>query len=235
MTKAGHWNTSSDMGARNVAHSLKGKYMRKTLALSAMALATTLALTACGSSNDSSSPGETAEGEAPVSAPTATPITPEKPTPTPESDKSVRGNLLMSVGDIGTVSDNATGNVHVKFTVTGIKPIKCDQEFSRPSENGQLIAVDITAETTPELAQDPFPKYTLSSHDFKFIDNNGTTYTGNLGSVATYSCIADNLTFPADGMGPAEKLAAKIVLDVPKPHGILVLKSGYAGGFEYKF
>jgi hypothetical protein len=36
-------------------------------------------------------------------------------------------------------------------------------------------------------------------------------------------------------MGPAEKVTAKVVLDLPSDHGILVLKSGISGGFEYSF
>jgi len=208
--------------------------MRKTIALTSLALVATLALTGCGKSTDSAKPGETPSGEAtPVSAPTATPI--PKATPTTDSKKSVRGNLIMSAGDIGTISSRSSSDVEVKFSVSAISPVTCDQQYSRPSQNGALTTVDLTVETTPELAKSSYPKFTLSSYDFKFIADNGTTFTGDLGGMSTYSCIADSLTFPSAGMGPAEKLSAKVVLDLPAAHGTLVLKSGMSGGFEYKF
>lgn len=197
-----------------------------------------LACSACGSSGDSAQPDASASEEAtPVSAPTAEPIvknTPS-PTPTPEDNKSIRGNLIMQAGDIGTISDSSTGKVGTKFIVNAIAPGKCDQPYSRPAENGQIVTIDITVETTPELAESSYPKFTLSGHDFKYIAKNGTTFNGSLSSIATYSCIADSATFPSGGMGPAEKVTAKVVLDVPAPHGVLVLESGLSGGFEYSF
>lgn len=204
--------------------------MIKSLSTLVLTAAFGLSLSACGSSNDAAPAEET---KAPVSAPKVTPIA--KPTPTVDTSKSVRGNLLMSVGDIGTISDSGTKAVKTKFTVNSIDPIVCDQPYSRATENGQLVAVDMTVETTPELANDSYPNYRLSSHDFKFIADNGTTFTGDLGTVATYSCLDDTVQFPSGGMGPAEKLNAKIVLDLPAAHGILVIKSGYSGGFEYTF
>jgi hypothetical protein len=141
----------------------------------------------------------------------------------------------MGYGDIGTISSRSSKDVEVKFSVNSISPITCDQKYSRPSENGHIVAVDLTVETMPELAQSSYPKYTLSSYDFKFIADNGTTFTGNLGTTATYSCIADSLQFPSAGMGPAEKLGGKVVLDLPAASGVLVMKSGISGGFEYKF
>lgn len=207
--------------------------MRKSLALSALAIGATLALTACGgSSTDSAKPGETPSGQAtPVSAPSSAPV--PKPTPTSDEKKSVRGNLLMEVGDTGLVSEG--GKTTTKFTVNSIAPGACTDKYSRPAENGHIVFVDIAVETTPELAESSYPKYTLSGHDFKFIAANGTTFNGDLSSIATYSCIPDADTFPSGGMGPAENITAKVVLDLPAPNGILVLESGYKGGFEYKF
>lgn len=198
-----------------------------------------LSLTACGSSADAAKPGESKPGETPVTAPSSAPVVKSTPTPTAKQEsvkKSPRGNLMMEGGDIGTISDGASKKVTTKFTVNAITPITCTEEYSRPAENGNIIVVDIAVETTPELAEDSYPNYSLSGHDFKFIDPaTGTTFNGNLSTVATYSCIPDSETFPSDGMGPAEKITAKVVLDVPAAHGILVLKSGISGGFEYTF
>ena len=209
--------------------------MRKSFVLTSLALGATLALTACGGSTEGASkPGETPSGQAtPVAAPASAPV--PQPTPTEDITKSERGNLIMTAGDIGTISSGATDEVETKFTVNSIKAGKCNQEYSRAPENGHIVFVDISVETTKELAKASYPKYTLSGHDFKFIAANGSTFNGNLSTIATYSCIPDAQTFPSGGMGPAEKVTAKVVLDVPAAHGILVLESGISGGFEYKF
>jgi hypothetical protein len=210
--------------------------MNKSLSSLALIAVLGVTLSACGSSNDVTPAADATKTDAPVSAPTANPISTPKPTPTEDSKKSPRGNLIGNFGDIGTLADPITSKVHTKFTVDGITPTVCDQPYAQAPENGHIFTVDLTAETMPELASASFPKFTLSSYDFKFIGENGTTFTGDLGTVATYSCIADELEFPSGGMGPAEKLSGKVVLDLPAPHGILVMKAGgISGGFEYKF
>lgn len=206
--------------------------------LAILGVSATLTLTACGSGSQNAAPSTPGAGDAsPVSAPSAAPVIKTTPSPTPSRDdkKSVRGNLLMQPGDIGTISDRSTNKVGTKFTVNTITPGTCDQQYSRPAENGQIVFIDLTVETTPELAESSFPKFDISGRDFKYIAENGTTFNGSLSTIATYSCIADSATFPSSGMGPAEKVTAKVVLDLPAAHGILVLKSGLSGGFEYSF
>lgn len=210
--------------------------MRKSIAFTSLALAATLALTACGNSTDVAKPGESpSDGATPVSAPSSAPV--PKPTPTEDTKKSPRGNLLAAVGDTGTISSGSPSKVTTKFTVNAITPAACTEQYSRPATNGQIVLVDITVETTPELAEVSYPKFSLSGHDFKFIADNGTTFNGSLSTVSTYSCIPDAEQFPSAGMGPAEKITAKVVLDLPAAHGILVMDSGSlsSGGFEYKF
>lgn len=216
--------------------------MKQHRLLPALALAGTLCLTGCVRSEPASAPSATPSGTpsataTPVSPPSSAPAVKSTPTPTPtvDSKKSIRGNLLMEAGDTGLISTGTPKKLTTKFIVNAITPGTCDQGYSRPAVNGQIMLVDITVETTPELAESSYPKYTLSGYDFKYIADNGTTFNGNLGTIATYSCIADAEEFPSDGMGPAEKVTAKIVLDLPAAHGILVMKSGLSGGFEYKF
>ncbi len=204
----------------------------KSLASAALIAALGLSLSACGSTTDSSKPSASGTA-APISAPSSAPV--PKATPTEDTKKSPRGNLIMAVGDTGTISDGASQKLTTKFTVNSIAPGECYEKYSRPAENGQILLVDITVETTPELANASYPKFSLSGHDFKFIAENGTTFNGSLSTMATYSCIADAEQFPSGGMGPAENITAKVVLDVPAATGILVLEHGYRGGFEYKF
>lgn len=203
----------------------------KATAVFALALSTIVTLSGCGGTTGAVTAA--ADTPTPVSAPTASPI--PKVTPTTDTSKSVRGNLIMHVGDTGTISAGDVGKVTTKFTVNAITVGACNQQYSEASKNGQIVFVDLTAETTPELAQSSYPKFTLSGYDFKFIADNGTTFNGDLGTVATYSCLPDTQVFPSAGMGPAEKVTAKVVLDLPAAHGTLVMKSGLSGGFEYKF
>jgi hypothetical protein len=211
--------------------------MRKSLSIAALALTATLALSACGTENgaQSGTAPEASESTSPaVSAPTAEPIPSETATTDAGPAKNDRGNIVMKFGDIGTISSGASGDVQTKFTVHSIKPIACTGEYASAAQNGSVLAVDITVETTKELAKDSYPKFTLSGYDFKYIANNGTTFNGNLSTTATYSCIPDAETFPSGGLGPSEKTRAKIILDAPATKGILVLESGLSG-FEYKF
>lgn len=195
-------------------------------------------LTACGgTSNAATKPGETASGQStPETPPSSAPVVAETPTPEPDdSKKSERGNLIMATGDTGLIQSGLTGETTTKFTVNSIKPGTCNQPYSSAAQNGTILLVDVSVETTKALAKASFPKYLMSGNDFKYIAANGTTFNGNLSTVATYSCIPDAEQFPSGGMGPAEKITAKVVLDVPAKHGILVLESGLNGGFEYKF
>ncbi|NWL35120.1 hypothetical protein [Paenarthrobacter nitroguajacolicus] len=210
--------------------------MKKVL-IGAAVLATALTLTACGGTVNKNTPSESAEAsDAPITAPTAAPVTTPKSTPTPTGKaKSIRGNFIAELGDIGSFSNQSTKKVTTKFTVDSILDVQCTQPYSRPADNGRLITVALTVETTPDLADDTNPNFRITSHDFKFIAASGTTFNGNLGSVATYSCIDDALTFPSGGMGPAEKVAGSVVLDLPPGPGTLVYTGGAFTGpfFEY--
>ncbi|MFJ4171080.1 TM2 domain-containing protein [Paenarthrobacter sp. NPDC089714] len=163
-----------------------------------------------------------------------------KPLPTtssaPKTKTNSRGNLEMALGDVGTLNDRgAKGAVQVKFIVNSIKPVTCTRPYARAAENGKLLAVDISAETTPELANAVIPRFDLSGYDFKFIGKDGKTFNGSLSGPATYSCLDDSETFPISGMGPGEKAEGVVIIDVPASSGTLILKPALSGGFEYKF
>jgi hypothetical protein len=143
----------------------------------------------------------------------------------------------MTPGAFGTISDRYSGTLHAKFAVNSIAPIVCTSDMANyyKPENGNLIALDLVAETTPELAKDSNPTFTLSGYDFKYIAENGTTFNGSLSSAATFGCIDDSLIFPSRGMGPNEKVSAKLILDLPAGHGTLVMLGNSGKGFEYTF
>jgi hypothetical protein len=73
---------------------------------------------------------------------------------------------------------------------------------------------------------------------FKFVGANGTTFNGDLSSVGAYSCLPDEQKIASGGVGPAEKVTGKIVLDVPVAVGTLIFKSYLVSGstgWEYNF
>lgn len=145
---------------------------------------------------------------------------------------------MKEFGQGASITDSTHDNKEiVNFTVTSIAPVTCTEQFAQPATNGHLIAVDVAVETKPELADAIMKNYYLGGGDFKFVADNGTTFNGNLFTGATYSCLPNAALFPQAGLGPAEKAAGKVVLDVPAEHGILVLKAPFSSnnGWEYKF
>ncbi len=128
----------------------------------------------------------------------------------------------------------------VNFTVNAITPdAPCAGPYVQPAENGHFVVLDVTIETLPELA-DPnggYSTFDMNASMFKFIGASGTTFNGNLGTASSFSCLPDEQLIPSGGVGPAEKVAGKVVLDVPETTGVLLFKSHLSsgGGWEYSF
>jgi hypothetical protein len=212
--------------------------MRKSI-IATLGIGAVLALSACGGSTGANQPSESASAPQAVEPPSAEPVVKETPTPTPEpadDNRSDRGNLIAKIGDTGSLSDVATGSVIAKFTVNAITPVTCTEPYAQPLTNGNAFTVDITLQTTKELAKTSNKEFYISAaNSFKFIAANGTTFNGDLGTIGTYSCIPEDQELPSS-TGPAEKVRGKVVLDLPAKHGILVMDPSFSGdGFEYKF
>lgn len=60
-----------------------------------------------------------------------------------------------------------------------------------------------------------------------FVSVEGTTYNGDLGSMAVYSCLDSVET--VDAVGPAQKATGWVVLDVPAWEGTSLLDQGGPG------
>ena len=151
--------------------------------------------------------------------------------------KSTRGNLIKELKEPAGQTDQITKKQVVNFTIDAITvDAPCKGQYPQPAENGHFVTLAVTAETTPDLAESSYPKFDVSAHNFQFIGKSGTTYNGSLATTPTYMCQADDEKFPMNGMGPGEKVSAKVLVDVPETHGILVFKPlGALAGWEYKF
>ncbi|MGR0158581.1 hypothetical protein ACUUMC_01560 [Paenarthrobacter nitroguajacolicus] len=134
-----------------------------------------------------------------------------------------------------TGADKKTTVVFTIHSITVDAP--CTGAYAQPAEKGHFVVLDASIETTPELAESSFARFDLSPHSWQFVGENGTTFNGSLASGASYGCMTDSEILPINGVGPAEKVTGKIVLDVPAATGTLVFKplGGSVGGWEWSF
>lgn len=206
-----------------------GKFLSSLALIAALGLS----LTACG--------GSSSTATAPTS-PSVESIAPSTVAPAEGPKKSPRGNIIKTLNEPGSITtpDGKTAATFVVNSITVGAP--CTGPYPSPTgpENGQIMVLDVTIETTPELgAEGMFPNsFDMNPYSFKFVGANGTTFNGNLATGATYGCLPDEQVLASGGVGPAEKVTGKVVLDVPEPTGVLVFKPGYisnAGGWEWSF
>lgn len=202
--------------------------MKYTKSLTTLALiGSAFTMSACGGSTEPATSG-------PASV---APVEKQAESKPADPAKSSRGNFIAKVGGTASFTDSISQKEVAKVTVTKIAKGACTEQYAQPAENGNIVFVTVNLQTTPALAESSFPKFDLGSSNFKFIAKNGTTFNGNLGTVATYSCVPQDKTLPMAGLGPDEKATGLIVLDVPQPSGTLVLNSPLYGttGYEYNF
>lgn len=203
----------------------------KAFSVITLAAAFSLTLSACGG------------------APSATPtspnvetLAPSTPTPADSPKKSPRGNIVKGLSEPAGITD-AEGDAVATFTVNSITPdAPCTGPYPEPAENGHIVVLDVTIETTPELASEDgsYSQFDMNPAMFKFVGTSGTTFNGNLGSMAAYSCLPDEELIGGNtgAVGPAEKVTGKIAIDVPENTGTLIFKSyltSGTGGWEWTF
>jgi hypothetical protein len=111
----------------------------------------------------------------------------------------------------------------------------CTNSSAMPTKNGHFVALDVSMETMPELAESVNPQFGLAGYAWKVIADNGTTFNGDLMSFPSVMCLTDAERFPS-ALGPGEKATGKIILDVPTPTGVLVHKQGFMPtGWEWSY
>lgn len=148
--------------------------------------------------------------------------------------KSSRGNLVKKVGEGASVTDK--GKTVASFVVNSIQvdPM-CTNQYATPSENGHLIALNVSMETDPALAESVNPQFGLAGYAWKVVADNGTTFNGDVMSMSSFSCLNDEETFPS-ALGPGEKATGTIILDVPTPTGVLIHQQGFMpAGWEWEY
>lgn len=197
--------------------------MNKSMA--AAAIAALIALGGCSTQTEAKAPEVEAAGAGASQSPSPK---------ARDKDRSERGNLIKEFGQ-GAGLSNEDGDQVVDFVVNSITPVTCTGEFATAPVNGNMLALDVSIKTYPELADDPYPIFTLSPYQMKVIAPNGTTSNADLASPATYSCLPDGELIPSAGLGPAENVTGKILIDSEVPSGTLVISAGPGAGWEYTF
>jgi hypothetical protein len=182
-------------------------------------------------------------GGSPQSTPTAPTVEPATSSQTPSASqtasaaseaKSSRGNLVKKVGEGISVMDKDKAVASFVINSIEVDP-QCTGTSASPAANGNFVALDVSMETTPELANSVYPEFGLAGQAWKAIADNGTTYNGSLFSMESIMCFPDTERFPS-ALGPGEKATGKIVLDVPTPTGVLVHKQGFMpAGWEWEY
>lgn len=207
--------------------------MRKILALIAL---TALLLTGCSTGQTEAAPPKV-ESAAPLT------VSPEPMSETPTAAEtetaeaaptSERGNLIKKVGEgAGWTEDGETLAEFVVNSIT-VDPV-CTEPYAEPAENGHLIALDVSVQTYPELANSLYQTFNLNPYMMKIVAPNGTTSNAELGSMASFSCLSDTVSLPAEGVGPAEKVTGNIVIDSEVPSGTLLISADGSNWWEYEF
>lgn len=154
-----------------------------------------------------------------------------------QEDKTTRGNLVKNVGQTEVItSDN--GEPVVSFTISSIAlDVPCTNEYAVPPQNGHFLTLEMTIETSAELAEEINPFFLLGDKAWKAISPDGTTSNAEPATGAALSCFAEAEVLPSI-IEPGEKATGKVVLDVEDSQGILILDytpSGMGEGREWTY
>lgn len=150
--------------------------------------------------------------------------------------RSERGNLVKEVGEtFGYGPSEAAPFDVAAFRVTNIEAeASCSTEHAEEPRNGHFVRFDIEGETSANLHDAVGGDLFLGADSWKVIAENGTTFNGDVASLPAWTCLEDVDMLPVK-IGPAERVAGSVVLDVPTSTGIAILDPFGGGGWEWTF
>lgn len=154
----------------------------------------------------------------------------------PEGEYSDRGNLVMAVGE-GAAIESEDGEPQASFVINSITvDAPCTSPDAEPAENGHLVTLDVSVETTAAVGTDDgMSSFAMDPYYFKAISSNGTTSNASPDTIATDYCYDDAQLLPAT-IGPGEKATGLVVLDLESPEGILVYEDYFSYyGWEWTY
>ncbi|MGV9192764.1 hypothetical protein ACQ143_00255 [Microbacterium sp. MC2] len=213
--------------------------MRRFTSLIAAA-AVVAALTGCTSAPVEPDADHLPSADPVVTEPAPEPEAPEEPEPTPSSEPAFgerivndRGNVIKEVGQLAGLTLSNSDDTAAQLVVTDIVvDIDCTNEFADPAQNGHLLGIHLNVETTPALAQDPYPSLSFSEYGWVAFDADDKRVNDPIGN-GPY-CMATSDQLPYD-IGPAQSVSGWVVLDVPTEHGSVALTMGAPTGWEWSY
>lgn len=157
---------------------------------------------------------------------------PEQAQQQPEPETSERGNRVKHIGDTAYIYADASRKTEwARWTVTNITlDAPCTNEYAKPSENGHMVVMDMTVQTTKDLPTDQ-PLYLGVAGAWQYVLKDGTISNAPVQESAEL-CLPRADMLP-DKIGTASKAQGKLVFDLPTTDGYLVYKDGYDTGWEY--
>lgn len=197
----------------------------RTRTVTAIVAAGILALTGCSPTDRPVSPPSVSPAGG-----TATPDATSTPSASASAPaKSPRGNLIKQAGDTFGFGEN--GDQAANFVVSMITvDAPCTSQFADSPEFGHFIRLDIEGETTASLSQDIF----MASGAWFAVAENGTTFNGDPWNMAAAGCLNETERLPSI-IGPGERVAGAVLLDVPTAHGVIVLDLGDGLSWEWAY
>ncbi len=189
-------------------------------------------LTGCAADGGTSSPTVTVTQTVTASPEAATSPAAEPAAPTTasaaEGSISTRGALVKKPGELAGLTTPG-GESLVEFTISDISTeVTCTEPDPTAPENGSLVALEAELEVFPGADDQYVDGEILNGGRFRFIGEDGETFSGDLSTLATYSCIPIADLLKTD-IGEGEKSSGVILLDVPAESGVLLLEEPMSG------
>lgn len=209
-----------------------------TAALAALTLVSGALLSGCAAAATSADAGPSASAIERMPE-TTTPSTPtEAPVAqTPDNEfgpveMNDHGNLVKQIGQLAGLTSSKDDDLLVaRLAVTEIIPnYTCPATYSSMPANGQFIAIHLNVETTPELANEPYPSVNFSQWAWQAYDADNKRVNDVTGNG--FSCLDLSAQLPGD-IGPGQSVSGYVVLDVPISISTVVLAPSSPTGWEW--
>ncbi|WP_156250835.1 DUF4352 domain-containing protein [Pseudactinotalea terrae] len=219
--------------------------MRRQFFAAAAAVATMVALGACGSEPGGGTyPTNTVDPNAAAAESTTDPATEEPTTEEPTTEEptteepteqgptiNAHGNLDKEVGQEAGILDY-DGTEHVKFTLTEYAwDMECTNEWAEGPKNGTFLGLHFDVMTTQEFVENDWATE-FSMDSFEFGAYRGDTRVNDVDGNS-YMCLDDNDQLPR--IGPGQHATGWVVLDVPEDvTSVQFISFMTEGGWEWQ-
>jgi hypothetical protein len=209
-------------------------HQRRRIFVVPLIVATGLFVTSCGA-GEATPAGPSSFSVEPAGGQSSSATASASAAPTPTARENDRGDLIKEIGQVaGIANESQSDGNWMQFKVTDIKEAVCDSGYAeKPEKGNHLLQVDLEVETKKAMG-DIFeesgmsPDSLLFTNDWHAYASNGTTMN-SIDSSAAWMCLDSKNQIP-DTIGPAEKVAGSVVLEVSDTSGEIAWRPYFGGG-----